>query len=223
MPFRAAIFDLDGTLLDTLDDIANAANHVLAARGFPTHPNLNYRRFIGEGVVKLMLRALPETHQDEATVQACVGAYVHEYERPWNALTKPYPGVPEMLDALVVRGLKLGVLSNKPDHFTQRCVDELLAKWAFDVVLGASDKFPRKPNPASAIEIAKRLGVPPAECLYVGDSGIDMQTACGAHMCSVGALWGFRGKEELLKNGAQLLIEKPSQVLDFLNREGHCS
>lgn len=107
MPFRATIFDLDGTLLDTLDDIANAANSVLAARGFLTHPNPSYRTFIGEGVVKLMLQALPETHQDEATVQACVGAYVQEYERTWNALTKPYPGVPEMLDALVVRGLKL--------------------------------------------------------------------------------------------------------------------
>ena len=110
MPFRATIFDLDGTLLDTLHDIANAANCVLAARGFPTHPNPNYRTFIGEGFVKLMLRALPEAHQDGATVQACVGAYVQEYERTWNALTRPYAGVPELLDALVVRGLKLAVL-----------------------------------------------------------------------------------------------------------------
>jgi phosphoglycolate phosphatase len=223
MQFRATIFDLDGTLLDTLDDIANAANRVLVARGFPTHPNPNYRTFIGEGVVKLMLRALPETHQDEATVQACVGAYVQEYERTWNALTKPYPGVAEMLDALVVRGLKLAVLSNKPDHFTQQCVGELLAKWPFDVVLGASDKFPRKPNPASAIETAKRLGVPPTECLYAGDSGVDMQTARAAHMCPVGALWGFRGKEELMRDGAQHLISKPSEVLDLLNRESHCT
>lgn len=223
MLFRAAIFDLDGTLLDTLDDIANAANRVLAARGFPTHPNPDYRRFIGDGVVKLMLRALPETHQDDATLEACVGAYVQEYERTWNAQTKPYAGVPEMLDALVDRGIKLAVLSNKPDHFTQRCVGELLAKWTFDVVLGASDSFPRKPDPASAIETAKRLGVSPAECLYVGDSGIDMQTARAAHMCSVGVLWGFRGKEELLKDGAQHLIDKPSEVLDLLNRESYCS
>jgi phosphoglycolate phosphatase len=222
MPFRATIFDLDGTLLDTLDDIANAANRVLAARGFPTHPNPSYRTYVGEGVVKLMLRALPETHQDEATVQACVRAYAQEYERTWKAQTKPYAGVPEMLDALVLCGLKLAVLSNKPDHFTQLCVRELLAKWAFEVVLGASDRFPRKPDPASAIETARRLGVPPAECLYVGDSGIDMQTARAAHMCSVGALWGFRGKEELLKDGAQFLINKPGEVLDLLDREGRC-
>ena len=221
MLFRATIFDLDGTLLDTLDDIANAANCVLAARDFPTHPNPHYRRFIGDGIVKLMLRALPETHQDDATVQTCVAAYVQEYERTWNAQTKPYAGVPEMLDTLVVRGIKLAVLSNKPDHFTQRCVGELLAKWAFDVVLGASDEFPRKPDPASAIETAKRLGVPPAECRYVGDSGIDMQTARAAHMCPVGVLWGFRGKEELLKYGAQHLIDKPSEVLELLDRESH--
>ena len=217
MPFRATIFDLDGTLLDTLDDIANAANRVLAARGFPTHPNPHYRTFIGEGVVKLLLRALPETHQDEETVQACVGAYVQEYERTWNALTKPYPGVPEMLDALMDRRLKLAVLSNKPDHFTQRCMDELLAKWSFDVVLGASDQFPRKPDPASAIETAKRLGVLPAECLYVGDSGIDMQTARAAHMCSVGALWGFRDKKELLIHGAKALIKHPLELLDVVD------
>jgi phosphoglycolate phosphatase len=223
MPFRAIIFDLDGTLLDTLDDIANAANHVLAAQGFPTHPSPHYREFIGDGVVKLMLRALPKTHQDEATVQACVGAYVQEYERTWNALTKPYLGVPEMLDALVVRGLKLAVLSNKPDQFTQRCVTELLAKWTFDVVLGATDQFPRKPDPASAIETARRLGVLPAECLYVGDSGVDMQTARAAQMRPVGALWGFRGKEELLRDGAQHLIDRPSEVLELLNRVSHFS
>ena len=182
MPFRATIFDLDGTLLDTLDDIANAANRVLAARGSSTHPNPNYRTFIGEGVIKLMLRALPETHQDEAAVQACVGAYVQEYERAWNALTKPYPGVPEMLDALVVRGLKLAVLSNKPDHFTQRCVCELLARWTFDVVLGASDQFPRKPDPASAIETARGLGVLPA--VRIGArTGCQGGTVC--HHCDV--------------------------------------
>ncbi len=220
MRFRATLFDLDGTLLDTLDDIATAANQVLATRGFPTHSHPHYRMLIGEGVVKLMRRALPEMHRDEATVHACVAAYVQEYERCWNVQTKPYAGVPEMLDALVIRGLKLAVLSNKPDQFTQRCVDELLAKWAFDVVLGASDKFPRKPDPASAIEIARRLGVLPAECLYVGDSGIDMQTARAAGMCAVGALWGFRDQEELLKDGARLLINKPSEVLEYLDRTG---
>jgi phosphoglycolate phosphatase len=220
MPFRAIIFDLDGTLLDTLDDIANAANRALATRGFPAHPNVQYRAWIGEGVLKLISRALPEGHRDAATVQACADAYVQEYERNWNTETKAYAGVPDLLDALVARGLKLAVLSNKPDQFTQRCVDELLSKWAFNVVLGASDRFPRKPDPTGATEIARRLGVLPAECLYVGDSGTDMQTARGARMCAVGALWGFRDRAELLEAGAQLLINRPGEVLDVLDRDG---
>lgn len=221
MSFRATIFDLDGTLLDTLDDIANAANRVLAARGFPTHPNADYRTFVGDGVVTLMSRVLPEEHRGQATLQACVGAYVEEYARSWNVKSRPYTGVPEMLDSLLDRGLKLAVLSNKPDRFTQQCVGELLANWAFDAVLGANESFPRKPNPASAMEIARRLGVRPAECLYAGDSGVDMQTARAARMCAVGVLWGFRGKDELLKDGAQHLVEQPGEILQLLDQEGH--
>lgn len=216
MPFRAILFDLDGTLLDTLDDIAAAANRVLATRGFPTHPHSAYRMFIGEGVARLIARVLPEAHRDPPTVQACVDAYAQEYARGWKDRTQPYAGVPELLDALVARGLPLAVLSNKPDAFTQQCVREWLAKWTFAAVLGASDAFPRKPDPAGALETARRLGVSPADCLYVGDSGVDMQTARAAGMGAVGALWGFRDKEELLSAGAQVLIERPGEVLDLL-------
>ena len=216
MPVRAVIFDLDGTLLDTLDDIANAANRVLAARNFPAHPNSIYRAFIGDGVVKLMLRALPPTHQDEATVKACVEAYTREYERSWNVATRPYPGVPELLDALTAWGMPLAVLSNKPDHFTQRCVSELLPAGRFKVVLGASERFPRKPDPAAALEIARRLAVAPAECVLVGDSGVDMQTARAAGMRGVAALWGFRGREELLRDGAQHFLAQPADLLGLV-------
>jgi phosphoglycolate phosphatase len=223
MPFHAIVFDLDGTLLDTLEDIGNAANCVLAARGFPTHSISCYRTFVGDGVVKLISRALPEAHQDEASVQAGVSAFAQEYERTWNVKTRPYAGVSEMLDGVVKRGLKLAVLSNKPDPFTQQCVRVLLAKWTFAVVLGASPQFPRKPDPASAIEIARRLGVAAAECLYVGDSGVDMRTATAARMFPAGALWGFRGREELLRAGAQVLITTPTEVLDLLNKSGVCT
>jgi phosphoglycolate phosphatase len=216
MPFRAVIFDLDGTLLDTLEDIANAANLVLAERGFPAHPVEEYREFIGEGVARLIQRVLPAKHHDEATVRACVEAYQREYARHWNVKTRPYAEVPEMLDGLTARGLQLAVLSNKPDPFTQRCVRELLPRWTFEVVLGASDAFPRKPHPASALETARRLAAPPAQCLYVGDSGVDMQTAQAAGMFSVGVLWGFRGKEELERAGAQRLISHPMELLDLL-------
>ncbi len=220
MPFRAVIFDLDGTLLDTLDDIANAANRVLASRAFPTHPNVQYRTWIGEGVLRLISRALPEGHQDQATVPACADAYVREYERNWNTQTCAYAGIPELLDGLVKRGLKRAVLSNKPDQFVQRCVNELLAQWTFDQVLGASDKFPRKPDPSGATAIALSLGIPRAECLYLGDSGVDMETARAAGMCAVGALWGFRDRAELLDAGAQFLVSHPREVLQLVDRSG---
>ncbi len=217
MPFRAVIFDLDGTLLDTLDDIGDAANRVLVDRGFPPHPIPRYREFVGEGVVRLIQRALPERNQDPATVQMCVEAYRREYARNWNAKTRPYAGVPDLLNALVARGLKLAVLSNKPDLFTQQCVRELLPSWRFAVVIGGSDAFPRKPNPASALETARRLGAPPEECLYVGDSGVDMQTARAARMFAVGVLWGFRDRQELQSEGAQVLIREPRELIDLLD------
>ena len=219
MSFQALVFDLDGTLLDTLDDIADSANRVLASRGFPIHPHADYRAFIGKGVHRLVRRILPPAHQDEATVHACIEAYAQEYAHHWNVRTKPYPGVPEMLDGLVNSRLKLAVLSNKLDRFTQQCVRELLPKWIFDVVLGASDAFPPKPDPASAMETARRLGIPPAQCLYLGDSGVDMQTARAAGMRAVGALWGFRDRDELLRDGAELLVERPTEILELLGRD----
>jgi phosphoglycolate phosphatase len=220
MSFRAVIFDLDGTLLDTLDDIANAANKVLADRGFPVHPVPRYREFVGEGVLRLIRRVLPDQNEDDQTVQDCLEAYRHEYARTWNVQTRPYPGVTEMLDGLTARGLRMAVLSNKPDAFTQLCVRQLLPRWNFEVVLGASEAFPPKPDPASALEIARRLEVSAAECLYAGDSGVDMETARGAGMFAVGVLWGFRGAAELTESGAQVLIEQPAQIVDLLRKSG---
>lgn len=218
-PIRAVLFDLDGTLLDTLADIGNAGNRVLAARNFSTHPLELYRGFIGEGVTQLVRRMLPESSRDEATLLACLEAYRKEYARAWNVETRPYPGVPELLDALSARRLKLAVLSNKPDSFTQLCVRELLAGWSFEVVLGASEAFPSKPNPAGALEIARRLDVSPAGCLYLGDSGGDMQTAVAAGMLAVGALWGFRDEAELRHGGAQVLLKHPLELLPWLESE----
>ena len=216
MSFRAVIFDLDGTLLDTLDDIANAANKVLADRGLPVHPVPRYREFVGEGVLRLIRRVLPDQNQDDQTVQACLEAYRGEYARTWNVQTRPYAGVAEMLDGLTARGLRMAVLSNKPDAFTQLCACQLLPGWTFAAVLGASEAFPPKPDPASALEIARRLGVSPAECLYAGDSGVDMRTARAAGMFAAGVLWGFRGAAELTAAGAQALVERPPQLLDLL-------
>jgi len=216
MPYKAILFDLDGTLLNTLEDLGDAANRVLAARGFPTHKLDEYRYFIGDGTAMLITRALPEGQQNDDTIRACLKALLEDYGRNWKVKTRPYDGVTEMLDGLTARRIKMAVLSNKSHDFTKRCVADLLPNWTFDVVLGQRDTVPLKPDPAGALEVAERLNIPPANFLYLGDSAVDMKTAITAGMFPVGVLWGFRLAEELQENGAQALIERPSEVLNLL-------
>lgn len=217
MYFKAILFDLDGTLLDTLEDLGNAANRVLERHGFPTHTTHNYRYFVGEGASALMKRALPEDKREDDTINFYVRAFREEYGQRWNLKTRPYDGVAEMLDALTARGLRMAVLSNKPDEFTKRCVAEFLPKWNFEVVMGQRDPMPLKPDPAGAREIAGCLNVAPAQFLYLGDTAIDMKTAVAAGMYPVGALWGFRTERELLENGARTLIKRPQDILGLLH------
>jgi phosphoglycolate phosphatase len=217
MRFKAILFDLDGTLLDTLEDLGNAANRVLGKYDFPTHPLDTYRYFVGDGATVLMKRALPENKRDDDTVGACVRTFREDYGKGWNVKTRPYDGVTEMLDALTASGLKMAVLSNKPDEFTKRCVTEFLPKWNFDMVLGQSNLMPLKPDPKGALEIAKCLNIIPSHFIYLGDTAIDMKTATAAGMYPVGALWGFRTEKELLENGAQALIKRPQEILNLLH------
>jgi len=214
--FKAVLFDLDGTLLDTLEDIARSMNAVLTNAGFPAHPVEEYRGFIGEGIANLVRRALPERCADERTVQQHVSAMLDEYSRRWADNTKPYPEIPELLQALTMRKIKMAVLSNKMDSFTRDMVKTLLADWQFEEVLGAQPSIPRKPDPAGALLISRQCGVRPEEFLYLGDSNTDMQTAVNAGMYPVGALWGFQEAEQLLAAGAQTLIEKPLELLTLL-------
>ncbi|MBT9149171.1 MAG: HAD family hydrolase [Dehalococcoidia bacterium] len=216
MYFKAVVFDLDGTLLDTLEDIAHSANTVLARRGFPTHSLDDYRYFVGEGVTTLITRVLPDEKRNDDTIAECVRAFREEYGRNWNVKTTPYDGVPQMLDELASRHLKLAVLSNKPDDFTKKCVTELLPDWTFEIVLGLHSGIPPKPDPTGASQVAEYLSVPPSRILYVGDSGIDMKTAIAAGMFPLGVLWGFRSQEELQDNGAQALISRPQEILAVL-------
>ena len=216
MKYKAIIFDLDGTLLNTLDDLGNAVNRVLSDMGFPTHTIDEYRSFIGDGVEKLINRVLPEEDRDEDTIRACLQGYQEDYHKNWNVHTRPYEGIPDLLDALQERELKVAVLSNKPHDAANLCVTELLPRWRFDVVLGHRDGTPHKPDPAGALEISQRLNIPPAEFLYLGDSGVDMATAISARMFPVGALWGFREADELEESGAKALISHPQEVLAFL-------
>lgn len=216
MPYRAIIFDLDGTLLNTLDDIADGANAVLAEGGYPTHPVDTYRYFIGNGVATLFERALPEDDRQPSIIRACVEGFRQVYERHWDVKTHLYDGVAELLDALVTRDVRMAVLSNKPHSFTRKSVGRYLSRWPLSPVLGQRDGIPHKPDPAGALEIADELGVAPTEFLYLGDTATDMETARAAGMFAVGALWGFRPEEELREAGAAALIAGPLELLECI-------
>ncbi len=215
MDYAAAVFDLDGTLLDTLTDLANAANAVLARQGYATHAVADYRRFIGAGVETLFARALPPGAGDRARIARCIRQFEEAYTQHWNIHTRPYPDVIEMLAALQARQIKMAVLSNKPHRFTERCVAEFLPTVKFELVLGQRQGIPRKPDPAGALEIAAALAVPVDQFIYVGDSTIDMETARRAGMVPVGVTWGFQSRTELEQNGAPTLIEQPLELLDI--------
>ncbi|MBW1952799.1 MAG: HAD family hydrolase [Deltaproteobacteria bacterium] len=216
MAYKAVMFDLDGTLLDTLQDLADSMNSVLDHFGFPIHQVEAYKYFVGGGMENLARRALPEDQRDEATVAKCFAALMADYNQRWTKHTHPYPGVPELLDALTTAGLRMAILSNKPDDFSKKCVARVLPGWHFEKVVGVRPGGPIKPDPAAALEIASDLGLPPAEFLYLGDTGTDMQTAAAAGMFPVGALWGFRTAEELTRSGARVLIARPTDLLELL-------
>jgi len=216
MQFKGIIFDLDGTLLNTLDDIGSCANHVLKKRGFPIHETSEYRYFIGDGALMLMQRALPEKNRNPDMVAACVKEFKEIYQKNGDSRTVLYPGIPELLNELTVKKTKKAILSNKPHELTVRSVENLLTKWSFDLVFGQRDHAPRKPDPAGALEIAAHLDILPSEFLYLGDSSVDMKTALSAGMFPVGALWGYREEEELRKNGARMFVNNPHEILELL-------
>ena len=215
--FQAIILDLDGTLLDTLEDLADSMNGTLSHFGFPVHALEKYKYFVGDGMENLVKRSLPDSAKsDLQVISQCLEMMRQTYERNWNVKSRPYPGIPELLDALSARGLKMAVLSNKPHDFTLKIVEGLLPAWRFDPVMGERPPIPRKPDPSSALEIAKVLGVEPAGFLFLGDTATDMKTANAAGMFAVGALWGFRNAEELIASGAGKLIAKPAELLELL-------
>jgi len=216
MAYKAVLFDLDGTLVDTLRDITDSTNDVLAAAGFPQHEMEAYRYFVGAGRRVLASRVLPEDHRDDETVDRISSEIERVYSRRWTEHTAPYPGIPELLDALTDRGVRLAILSNKPQRPAEVMVSRLLPRWHFDAVEGERPGIPLKPDPSGALEIARRMKLKPVEFLYLGDSATDMQTAVAANMYPVGALWGFRTAEELLAGGAEVLIENPVDLLPLL-------
>ncbi len=214
--FKAVLFDLDGTLLDTLEDLADSMNATLEILGLPGHPVEAYRRFVGKGVENLVQEAAPAARHDLALRAELLTGMREQYAHHWSNKSRPYPGILELLGALDERGVVKTVFSNKPHDFTVLCVTELLRDWRFDAVYGLLDGVPRKPDPTGALRVAAEVAIPPAEFLYLGDTDIDMKTAIGSGMFPVGALWGFRTGDELLASGAERLVAHPLEVLELL-------
>lgn len=212
MDVKALLFDLDGTLLDTLDDLADAVNAALREAGFAEHPVDAYRYFVGDGMETMLRRAAPANAPDEALGALALGLR-KSYAANWDAKTKPYPGIVPMLEALAQTGLPFAVLSNKPQEFTELCVRRFFPGIAFTAVKGSPKGGKAKPDPAMALALASDFGVRPGEVLFVGDSSVDMDTATAAGMIPAGALWGFRTEQELVEHGARVLLGGPKDIL----------
>jgi phosphoglycolate phosphatase len=210
------MFDLDGTLADTLVDIAAAGNYALRQLGRPVQPVARYRYLAGQGAHSLVTDALGPEHAGD--IPRGVELFKQYQLEHGLEHTHPYPGIPEMLEGLVRRGLKLAVLSNKPDAATQIAVRTVLGSFRFDAVAGQRDDQPLKPDPRPALALARQLGVAPGQWFYLGDTRVDMETARGAGFYAVGVLWGFRDEPELRAAGAQALIRDPRALLELVER-----
>lgn len=222
MDHDAIIFDLDGTLLDTLGDLTSSLNQALGELGHPPHPAARVRNFIGDGVETLIRKALPATAASPGTVQRLILDFRRVYQERWYETTKPYPGIPELLDQLTRAGLPLAILSNKPHAYTVQMVHKVLGSWTFAGIIGAGEAFPLKPDPAGALHLAESMGIAPDRCALVGDSEVDIATALatrgaeGAGMTPMAVTWGFRDESDLAAAGARLMIHKPAELTRIL-------
>ncbi|RLA99916.1 MAG: HAD family hydrolase [Deltaproteobacteria bacterium] len=218
MKCKAIIFDMDGTLLDTIEDIGSSMNTVLRRMGLPVHDTLTYKTLVGDGMEILVKRALPESMRDKDTIKSCLDAMKKVYSLHCLDKTRPFNGIDHLLDALAQIDIKMAILSNKPHDFTVAIKDALLSRWPFVAVLGVKEGIPRKPDPKGALQIARLMGVRPSETCFMGDTAVDMKTANNAGMYAVGVLWGFRGIKELKDAGARLILEKPIDLMSYLKK-----
>jgi len=213
MQYKAAIFDLDGTLIDSLADLADSANEMLAGFGFPRHDLDKYRYFVGNGSRKLIERCLPvEKAADSAFVDEALAKYKICYDKNLTHKTVCYEGIMDMLTALQAKHIPLGICTNKHQSAADTIVDKLFPKDMFVSVIGDCKDMPRKPDPKKVLQIAAKMGVKPAEVAYFGDTSVDMDTANNAGMLPIGVTWGFRPQEELVAHGAKILLDTPMEL-----------
>lgn len=215
MPCLSIIFDLDGTLLDTLHDLAETCNEVLLYNRFATHPIGSYKTFVGDGL-QMLIRKITPVGTEEKVVQQCCTLFTKLYTQNWMRNSCPYDGINDMLAALQKNGVNLAILSNKPHEFTKLFVDKFFPKRQFTVVYGQRDGFPKKPDPTVALEIAAQFGTRPQDTLFVGDSGVDIKTGKAAGMKTAGVSWGFRSVRELTENNADIIVHNPLELQQYV-------
>ncbi|MDE7305525.1 MAG: HAD-IA family hydrolase [Alistipes sp.] len=216
MKTRLAIFDLDGTLVDSIGDLAVACNTALALRGLPQHSYEAYCSFVGNGIMRLVERALPEPLRSPENVALVRADFIAYYTDHLDVRTEPYPGIPQLLAELVRRGVKLAVASNKFQAGTEKVIRSFFPDIRFEAVLGQREGVPLKPDPAVAEEILSLTGIPREQALFVGDSAIDILTARAAGIRSAGVTWGFRRRAELEEAGADRIVDRADQLLGLL-------
>lgn len=214
--YKAIIFDLDGTLVDTLYDLADAVNEGLRQAGLPAHDIDEYKYFVGNGRDKLVQRAMGE-YYDEAKADIVRDTFDSYYAEHCNDNVSAYDGCDEMLSKLSVLGIKTGVLSNKPDEFVDRILSNVYPDHSFTAAWGKRAQYPTKPNPTALIALMDELGVAAEDCLYIGDSDVDVYTARNAGIDMLGVEWGFRGAEELLDAGADKVVSSAAEILEYIN------
>lgn len=210
---RLVIFDLDGTLLNTIGDLADATNHALRCCGYPTHPIPEYNMFVGNGIAKLFERALPEIERTPENVERMRELFIPYYTLHNTAHTLPYEGIPQLLAELQRDGVSLAVASNKYQEGTEKLVAHFFPHIRFCAVLGQREGVPVKPDPTIVYDILQACPVAKDEVLYIGDSGVDMCTAAAAGVTSVGVTWGFRTREELRTHGATHIVDTTAEIL----------
>ncbi len=215
MKFRGIIFDLDGTLINTIEDISNAMNHALADEGFPGHSYETYMVYVGDGLRVLAARSIPGELKSDELIDRITGKMTAYYREHCLDRTSLYNGMPEILDFLEMNNVPKCILSNKKDDLTRLITGKLLSKWSFVKILGMTDEIPPKPAPDGALYLAGRMNLAPLDVLYLGDTGTDMDTAVQSGMYPVGAAWGFRGIDELKSHGAGFIAHRPMDIREF--------
>ena len=212
------IFDLDGTLLDTLSDIAHSTNHALKQNGFPAHPVESYKKFVGNGINKLFERALPENEKTEENIKRIRQTFIPYYDEHNTDYTKHYKGVRELISTLYSKGFYLGVASNKYQTATEKLIKLFFPEILFVAVYGQREGKMPKPDPTILFDALHEACLKPEDALYIGDSGVDMQTASNCGIVSIGVTWGFRSREELEAAGANYIVDNPEELLELILR-----